>query len=99
MASNFDARLRSIVGGIPELAPLRERCVVSSLVGWRKPSPSFFRAVAEAAGWVPEHILFVGDQPENDFDGAKAAGMLALLYDPGGSHRTAASIVSLRELL
>src|SRR5438270_293672 len=37
IASNFDARLKTILAGIPELAPVRPRCVVSSLVGSRKP--------------------------------------------------------------
>jgi putative hydrolase of the HAD superfamily len=81
MASNFDSRLRLIVAGRPELAPLRH-LVISSEVGWRKPAPAFFEAAARLAELPPTHILYVGDDRESDFEGARAAGMQSLWYDP-----------------
>ena len=53
LASNFDARLLPLVDAFPELAPVRERCLISSLLGWRKPSSSFFHALAAAANCEP----------------------------------------------
>ena len=41
LGSNFDARLLPLIHAFPELTPVREHCIISSLVGWRKPSPSF----------------------------------------------------------
>lgn len=87
MASNYDSRLASVVNGHPDLIPVRERLVISSLVGVRKPGPGFFAAgVLPALELPPEQILFVGDDRENDYLGATAAGMRAVLLDPKGKH-------------
>jgi putative hydrolase of the HAD superfamily len=83
MASNYDGRLRSVVAGKPELRPVRH-LVISSEVGWRKPAPEFFAALAAATGLAPADILFVGDDRANDFDGARAAGLQAVLVGAGG---------------
>jgi putative hydrolase of the HAD superfamily len=99
IASNFDARLHSIVAGLPELAPVRERCVISSLVGYRKPSRRFFDAVVAAARCAPESILFIGDDPENDIAGARSAGLRPILLDPHAHPGDAERIASLNELL
>ncbi len=89
LASNFDRRLRGVVAGLPELAAV-QALVVSSEVGWRKPAAEFFEAVGRAVGEPPEKIVFVGDDPVNDYDGASSAGLSAVLYDPSGACRDAA---------
>jgi putative hydrolase of the HAD superfamily len=81
-ASNFDHRLHAIADGLPGLSPLRHR-IISSEVGWLKPSPRFFEAVIRAADCAPDRIVFVGDNRINDFTGANAAGMRGVLFDPG----------------
>ena len=88
LASNYDRRLLSVVAGKPELGPLRESVVVSSLVGWRKPAARFFDEVVRVAGIGRGQILFVGDDLENDFEGATAAGLQAVLLDERGRHGT-----------
>ena len=88
LASNFDARLRGVAAGLSELRPVGP-IVVSSEVGWRKPAAEFFHAIRQEARMVPEKILFVGDDPINDYDGARAAGLSAVLYDPRGACRDA----------
>jgi putative hydrolase of the HAD superfamily len=82
IASNYDARLRSVVAGIPELARLKERLVISAEVGYRKPSAVFFAAIAAQAGCPPSEVLYVGDDPILDYQGALAAGLQALWYQP-----------------
>jgi putative hydrolase of the HAD superfamily len=96
LASNYDYRLRSVALGLPELRAART-LVISSEVGWRKPAPEFFAAVSSALRLPAERILFVGDDRANDFDGARAAGMRAVLFDPRGE--VAGSVASLTELL
>jgi putative hydrolase of the HAD superfamily len=86
VCSNFDHRLRGLVQARPELAGV-SRLVVSSEVGWKKPAAGFFAEVVRAAELRPEQILMVGDDEENDFAGARAAGLDALLFD---SKRTSA---------
>jgi putative hydrolase of the HAD superfamily len=98
MASNFDERLRHVAAGLPELRPVRH-LVISAEVGWRKPAPQFFAAVREATSLPSEGILFIGDDPENDFDGARAAGMRALLFDPRNRHPDRPHLAGLEELL
>jgi putative hydrolase of the HAD superfamily len=98
VCSNFDARLHTILAGKPELAAVRS-CVVSSEVGWRKPAPAFFRAVVRAAGVAPGQVLVVGDDRTHDYDGARAAGLVALLFDPEGRAEGVERIRSLGELL
>lgn len=81
IASNFDHRLRGVAAGLPELRPVRH-LLISSEVGWRKPAPAFFAAVCAASGCPPAEVLFVGDDFANDYEGARAAGLVALLLDP-----------------
>jgi putative hydrolase of the HAD superfamily len=82
LASNFDHRLRSVVAGLPELYPLQD-LIISSEIGWRKPAQEFFAAVRRAVREMPPHILFVGDDEENDYLGATGAGMRAMLFHSG----------------
>jgi putative hydrolase of the HAD superfamily len=83
VCSNFDHRLRGLVTALPELARIR-RIVISSEVGWKKPAAGFFAEVARAAEAPADQILIVGDDADNDFTGARAAGLHALLFDPHG---------------
>jgi putative hydrolase of the HAD superfamily len=81
MASNYDSRLHSVLAGFPELSPL-VAVVISAEVGWRKPAPEFFAALRRGTGLRSEQILFVGDDRRNDYDGAHASGLRAVLFDP-----------------
>ncbi len=83
MASNFDSRLRGVVAGLPELAPLH-LLTISSEIGWRKPARQFFERLLSDTGSRAEEILFVGDDPLNDADGARAAGLSVVLLGAGG---------------
>lgn len=100
MASNYDWRLESVVGGSAALAAVRGRLVISSVVGVRKPGARFFDAVVASAGCEPGKILFVGDDVENDYHGATAAGLTAVLLDPKDKHpKIDRRVRSLTELL
>ena len=83
IASNFDHRLRGLVGGSGGL-PGVQHLVISSEVGWKKPARQFFARLCEGVRLAPEQVLIVGDDPDNDFAGARAAGLPALLFDPRG---------------
>ena len=52
--------------------------IVSEEVGYRKPDPAIFTDAMHRAGLsVPEQVMFVGDNPQADIDGAKRFGMMA----------------------
>lgn len=80
IASNFDARLHGVCAGLPALAAARS-IVVSSEVGCRKPDRLFYDAVVEAAGCASDEILMVGDDPVNDYQGARQCGLQAVRVD------------------
>lgn len=86
LGSNYDSRLRSVLAGRPELDPLAGCVVVSSAVGVRKPGRAFFDRVCAELGCQPGEVLFVGDDYENDYLGATAAGVAAVLLAPRGRH-------------
>jgi putative hydrolase of the HAD superfamily len=47
----------------------------SSEIGWMKPGPGAFTAAAAALGVDPAEVVFVGDRPFEDIQGAARAGM------------------------
>lgn len=79
IASNFDTRLRTVVAGHPPLAALE--LFVSSELGFSKPARGFFTAVESRLRLPPEAILLLGDDLQNDVEGARAAGWQALHLD------------------
>ena len=59
--------------GLDRLAPF---IIVSEASGYKKPDPRIFRDALKLTGISsPEHVLFVGDNPHADIDGAKRFGM------------------------
>jgi putative hydrolase of the HAD superfamily len=83
VGSNFDGRLRGVVGGLPELGSWINSLVISSEVGYRKPHPRFFEAVCEHLGLPGPRVLCVGDDVETDVRGAMRAGLRGLLLNRG----------------
>lgn len=66
-----------------------------------KPDPRIFRIALERAGAAPGRSAHVGDFYHVDAVGARAAGLEAVLLDPGGVHadKPVLRIASLRELV
>ena len=95
LASNFDSRLRTVAAGLPELAAIGP-IVVSAEIGWRKPAVPFFEALVRAFDCPPDELLLVGDDYENDFVGATAAGVRAVLVG-ATDHRGVAHIRRLED--
>ena len=58
--------------------------LISEELGFAKPDPRFFHAAAEALGLEPGSLLCVGDNPGADIAGARAAGIDACWFAPGG---------------
>lgn len=61
--------------GLSQLAPF---IIVSEEAGYAKPDPRIFRDALNAIGLTsPEQIMFIGDNPIADINGAKRFGMKA----------------------
>jgi putative hydrolase of the HAD superfamily len=84
VASNFDRRLHKVCDGFPALEKIGVR-VISSEVGFRKPSRGFFAALVAQAGCDAQDVLMVGDDPANDVAGARQAGLGAVLINRQGA--------------
>jgi epoxide hydrolase-like predicted phosphatase len=61
------------------IAKYFDPCVLSYRAGAMKPQREIYQAACEATGLAPEELLFLDDHPAN-VDGARAAGLDALLY-------------------
>ena len=53
------------------------------MVGIAKPDPRIFQLGLDAAGTTPGETVYVGDSYFVDVVGARAAGLGAVLFDPG----------------
>lgn len=101
VVSNFDSRLQGVLSGLG-LRHFFDTLTVSSTASAAKPDPAIFRVALEVAGARSESALHVGDDLEQDFQAARAAGLDALLYDPRGRYPAVPAefrITSLKELL
>lgn len=83
IVSNWDSRLPALLEGLG-LASRFETVTVSSLEGVEKPDPAIFLRAIGQLGARPEQTVHVGDVPELDGAGARAAGLLPLLVDRSG---------------
>jgi putative hydrolase of the HAD superfamily len=97
VASNFDERLLAVCDGLRELAPL-QTCVVSSCVGWKKPSAEFYAGLVKAVGCAAREVLMVGDTWDSDVQAARDAGLQAVLIDRAAGASDADCVRSLVEL-
>ena len=61
--------------------------VDSALAGVEKPDPAIFLPALEALRVRPDEAVYVGDLFEVDVAGARAAGLSAILFAPGGPAR------------
>jgi putative hydrolase of the HAD superfamily len=86
IGSNFDARLRRVVAGLPMLSDWGGLLVVSSEIGYRKPHPEFFKTACDRLGCEPSRVMCVGDDLELDVRGARRAGLRAVLLDRFRKH-------------
>ncbi len=96
IASNFDSRLHAVCNGMASLRAIELR-IISSEVGCRKPGRLFFAALVARAGCHAGDVLMIGDDRANDVEGARAAGLEAILIKRRG-HCGPGEISSLIEL-
>ena len=99
IVSNFDGRLRILVDDLG-LTPLVDATLWSTRVGCAKPAPEIFVAAAQALGVAPADVVHAGDAPVADVEGARRAGMTAVLVARGATVPTAGvpAVASLAEL-
>ncbi|HIC86524.1 MAG TPA: HAD family hydrolase [Desulfobacterales bacterium] len=60
------------------LRPFFETIVISGQLGYRKPHPKAFKKLVDSLGVKPDELIYVGDDPGPDIDGALEAGIMAV---------------------
>ena len=98
IASNFDGRLHSLRRALPAIGQI-PHCLVSSELGYRKPTREFYEAALAECGAIAEQTLFVGDDWEADVLAPQRSGMQAVWLNRRGKESSSQSgIRTLAEL-
>jgi HAD superfamily hydrolase (TIGR01509 family) len=87
VVSNSDGRVERLLRDVG-LVEQFQVIVDSSVVGVEKPDPRIFTIALERLAEEPERAAYVGDFPDVDVVGARAAGLVAILLDPFGLGET-----------
>jgi len=87
VVSNWDSRLSSILEALG-LTQYFDHVACSAIEGSEKPAPRLFELALEHLGAEPSEALHVGDVPELDIEGARRAGIDAVLIDRDNRHPT-----------
>jgi putative hydrolase of the HAD superfamily len=82
VVSNWDVSLHDVLARL-SLERLIDAVVTSAEAGARKPSRLIFERALAVAGARPERAVHVGDSPEEDVAGARAAGIEPVLICRG----------------
>lgn len=84
IVSNWDERLEPLLVELG-LRSAFDAVVTSSAVGLAKPHPAIFQRALERLGAAADQTIHVGDQRLEDLEGARAAGLHALLLHRRGT--------------
>ena len=103
VVSNWDRRLPEILDALG-LARHLDTVTVSGIEGVEKPAGAIFQRTVERLEVDAGRCLHVGDSPRDDYQGAIAAGLEAVLLDrrgafDGTSYRRISSLHELMEML
>jgi len=80
------------------LEPYFETLTVSEEVGVKKPNPEIFHYALRKAGALASESLMIGDEMAVDIDGARAAGIDQLLFNPSGASVTGSRTYEVHDL-
>lgn len=78
MITNGSVRMQSAKLSCLALSPMFDTILISDAEGISKPQRQIFDRALERLNVKPAHAVFVGDHPEVDVAGARAAGMRAI---------------------
>jgi putative hydrolase of the HAD superfamily len=98
VVSNWDSFLPRLLEG-HGLSPFFRTVSVSAIEGTGKPEAEIFRRTCARLAVEPGAALHVGDSPRDDYEGARGAGLRAVLLDRDDRHpHVAERIRSLSEI-
>jgi putative hydrolase of the HAD superfamily len=99
VVSNWDSHLPRLLDAL-DLSGRFAAIAVSAIEETGKPDAEIFHRACARVGVTPAEALHVGDSLAEDYEGARAAGLAALLLDRDGRHpEVTYRIESLEELV
>ena len=99
VVSNWDSHLPRLLDAL-HLSGRFAALAVSAIEETGKPAAEIFHRACARVGVAPAEALHVGDSLAEDYEGARAAGLAALLLDRHGRHpEVEGRIASLEELV
>ena len=94
LITNGSARMQSRKVECLALSPMFDAILISEAEGIHKPDRRIFERAAARLGVDPRHAIYVGDHPDVDVAGARAAGMRSVWRrDPRALHDVEADAV------
>ena len=81
------------------LEPYFETLTVSEEVGVKKPNPEIFHYALRKANATAEESIVIGDEMAVDIDGARAAGIDQIFFNPSGKEEEGERTFEVRSLL
>jgi putative hydrolase of the HAD superfamily len=82
LVTNFDTRVYPLVDALG-IGSFLDSVSIPALVGAAKPEPAIFAHALAQLGTTTAEALHVGDELDDDYEGAEAAGLGAVLVDRG----------------
>lgn len=95
--SNWDISLHKALRMF-DLTKYFESAIASLEEGVEKPDPRIFEIALERLGTQPHHAVHIGDNPLDDLQGARNAGMRGILVDRGHAASNEVIVKSLLDL-
>ena len=83
--SNFSANLENVLRQVG-VYQYFQFFVVSAVAGVEKPNPKIFDLTMQVANRPPQTIVYIGDSIFHDIEGARQAGIAAILVDRQNRH-------------
>jgi HAD superfamily hydrolase (TIGR01549 family) len=97
VVSNWDYSLHKTLCSVG-IAGYFEFAIASLEEGFEKPDPRIFHLAADKAGVSPAETLHIGDNPLDDLQGAREAGLRAALVDRNRTTTVAPYMRSLEDI-
>jgi HAD superfamily hydrolase (TIGR01509 family) len=91
VVANWQSNLPQLLKAIG-LSSYFDFVLTSAVTGVAKPDAAIFKTAAHIVGCHPEKLLYIGDDPVIDVEGAQAAGLAAVYIDRGRKMGTPADL-------
>jgi putative hydrolase of the HAD superfamily len=95
--SNFDSRIHDVCRAL-KISPHLDSITISSQTGWAKPSPEIFSHALKSNGFDFSQAVYIGDELEDDIQGALAAGLKPIFLDRSGGRQTPSGVTRIQRL-